>query len=73
MKVVQVILALILPPLAVATRERLGFAFWINLALTLIGWLPGVVHALYVVLRKEPEPMPPRRERTTSELQQPAA
>ena len=53
MKVVQVILAFLLPPLAVALRERLGVQFWINLALTLIGWVPGVIHALYIVLRSE--------------------
>jgi uncharacterized membrane protein YqaE (UPF0057 family) len=55
MKVIQVILAFLLPPLAVALRERLGVQFWINLVLTLIGWLPGMIHALYIVLRSEPD------------------
>lgn len=55
MTVVRVILAFLLPPLAVALRERLGLQFWLNLVLTLIGWLPGIIHALYIVLRSEPQ------------------
>lgn len=46
------VLAVILPPLGVLTEtERLNKDFWINVVLTLVGWLPGVVHAFYVILR----------------------
>lgn len=55
MTILLIIVAIVLPPLAVAVKEQLGAQFWINLALTLIGWLPGVIHALYIVLRRDYE------------------
>lgn len=30
-------------------QEGLGRRFWINCLLTLFGWLPGVIHAVYVL------------------------
>lgn len=46
------VLAVILPPLGVLTeQERLTKDFWINILLTLIAWLPGVIHAFYIILR----------------------
>ncbi|KLO09161.1 hypothetical protein SCHPADRAFT_893294 [Schizopora paradoxa] len=38
-------LAIFLPPLAVASATRSGTLFFINLALSTLGWLPGVFHA----------------------------
>jgi uncharacterized membrane protein YqaE (UPF0057 family) len=38
----------ILPPLAVLLTGRLG-SFFLSLLLTLLGWLPGVIHAFFVV------------------------
>lgn len=43
-----IILNILLPPLAVALRHGIGSAFLINLLLTLLAWLPGVIHAFYV-------------------------
>ncbi|KKS94675.1 MAG: hypothetical protein UW68_C0036G0007 [Candidatus Collierbacteria bacterium GW2011_GWB1_44_6] len=45
-----VILAVIMPPLAVFIKVGFTFHFWINLVLTLLGWVPGQIHALWVVL-----------------------
>ena len=46
-----VILAILLPPLAVYLHEgAINTKFWIDLILTLIFWLPGVIYALIVVL-----------------------
>ncbi len=45
-----VILAILLPPAAVAVQKGLGTQFLINLILTLLGWLPGVIHAVIVIL-----------------------
>lgn len=39
---------LVLPPVAVLFTGRLG-AFILSLFLTLFGWLPGVIHAFFVV------------------------
>lgn len=49
-KLLLVIIAVLLPPLAVGLKAGLGGAFVLNLILTLIFWIPGVLHALYVVL-----------------------
>ncbi|KAL6765888.1 hypothetical protein V8C86DRAFT_2451219 [Haematococcus lacustris] len=46
------VLAFFLPPLGVLTEtERLNKTFWINVLLTLLAWLPGVIHAFYVILK----------------------
>lgn len=46
-----VILALLLPPLAVYLHEGvINGKFWLNLILTLLFFIPGVIHALIVVL-----------------------
>ena len=51
-KIVQVIVSLIIPPLAVYMKNRkIDGTFWINILLTVLGGLPGVIHALYVVLK----------------------
>lgn len=50
-KVLQVIAALFIPPLAVYMKNgKIDNAFWINIVLWILGWFPGVLHALYVVL-----------------------
>ena len=46
------ILAFFLPPLGVAIKDGIRFSFCVNLILTLLGWIPGILHALYVILRK---------------------
>ncbi len=30
----------------------LGLHFWLNILLTLLGYIPGIIHAIWVVLRK---------------------
>lgn len=48
-----VILAIILPPLAVYLHEGvINNKFWLDLLLTLLFFLPGVIYALIVVLAK---------------------
>ena len=42
------LLAIILPPLAVLFCGK-PIQFFLNIILTLLGWLPGAVHALFVV------------------------
>jgi uncharacterized membrane protein YqaE (UPF0057 family) len=46
-----VILAILLPPLAVYLHQgEINTKFWISLLLTLLFWLPGVIYALIVIL-----------------------
>ena len=37
-----------LPPLTVLLTKQIG-SFFLSLILTLLGWLPGVIHAFFVV------------------------
>jgi uncharacterized membrane protein YqaE (UPF0057 family) len=49
--VLLVILAILLPPLAVFFKEgSIGTNFWVDLLLCLLFWLPGVIFALLVIL-----------------------
>lgn len=49
MSLIEIIIAIFIPPLAVAMRFGLSSQFWINLLLTLLGFIPGLIHALYVL------------------------
>lgn len=43
-----IILNILLPPLAVYLNHGVGTTLFISIILTLIGWLPGVIHAFIV-------------------------
>ncbi|KHJ79737.1 hypothetical protein OESDEN_20607 [Oesophagostomum dentatum] len=44
------ILAIFCPPLAVLFDQGCTAQFWINLLLTILIWVPGVIHAFWVLL-----------------------
>lgn len=48
MSLVTILLNLFIPPLSVFLKHGLGGKFLINLLLTVIFWLPGVIHAFLV-------------------------
>ncbi|MDN3669407.1 YqaE/Pmp3 family membrane protein [Echinicola jeungdonensis] len=48
---IRIILAVILPPLGVLMTVGLGKSFWINILLTLLGFLPGIIHAVWVIAK----------------------
>jgi uncharacterized membrane protein YqaE (UPF0057 family) len=49
--ILLVILAILLPPLAVYLYEgEINKRFWISLILTLLFWLPGIIYALVLIL-----------------------
>lgn len=50
-RLVLIILAIFLPPVAVFMKKGIMPTFWINLILTLIFFIPGLVHALWVVTK----------------------
>ncbi|HET9510455.1 MAG TPA: YqaE/Pmp3 family membrane protein [Sphingomonas sp.] len=47
----QVVAAVLLPPLGVFLKRGGGRDFWIACALTLVGFVPGALFALWNVLR----------------------
>ncbi|MFP3939586.1 MAG: YqaE/Pmp3 family membrane protein [Thermoanaerobaculia bacterium] len=48
MSLLQLVLAILFPPISVFLQTGFGVQLLINVLLTLIGWLPGVIHALWV-------------------------
>ncbi|MBF0188179.1 MAG: YqaE/Pmp3 family membrane protein [Magnetococcales bacterium] len=50
-KVVHILIALFFPPVEAFLQVGFGLQFWVNIVLTLLGWLPGCVHALWLLLR----------------------
>jgi uncharacterized membrane protein YqaE (UPF0057 family) len=47
----RLIFAILLPPLGVFLQVGLGKHFWINIVLTLLGYLPGIIHAVWVIAK----------------------
>ncbi|HET7408614.1 MAG TPA: YqaE/Pmp3 family membrane protein [Paracoccaceae bacterium] len=52
MDILRIIIAILLPPLGVFLQVGIGWHFWLNILLTLLGYIPGIVHALYVILSR---------------------
>ena len=48
----RVLLSVLLPPVGVFLQEGIGTQFWINILLTLLGYLPGLVHAIWIIARR---------------------
>jgi uncharacterized membrane protein YqaE (UPF0057 family) len=46
-----VIIAFLLPPLAVYLKSKSGKATLLNVVLCIFFWVPGILHALWVVLK----------------------
>ncbi|ALS31718.1 MULTISPECIES: YqaE/Pmp3 family membrane protein [Pseudoalteromonas] len=52
MDIIRIIFSILLPPLGVFLQVGLGLHFWINILLTLFGYFPGVIHAIYIIAKK---------------------
>ncbi|XVN14233.1 YqaE/Pmp3 family membrane protein [Pseudomonas corrugata] len=53
MDFIRIIIAILLPPLGVFLQVGFGGAFWLNiLLLTLLGYIPGIVHAVYIIAKR---------------------
>jgi len=51
--ILRIVLAIFLPPLAVFLTVGLVLHFWINILLTILGVIPGMIHALWVIVKKK--------------------
>ena len=49
---VRIVLSLIIPPVGVFFQVGLGLHFWLNMLLTLFGYVPGLIHAIWVISKK---------------------
>jgi uncharacterized membrane protein YqaE (UPF0057 family) len=52
MKILQIVASILLPPLGVFLVTGVSSALVINILLTLLGWIPGVIHALWILSKQ---------------------
>ncbi|MBL6448531.1 YqaE/Pmp3 family membrane protein [Fulvivirga sp. 29W222] len=53
MSILRLILAIILPPLGVFFTVGIRGAFWLNILLTILGFIPGIIHAVWVIAKHD--------------------
>jgi uncharacterized membrane protein YqaE (UPF0057 family) len=47
----RIVIAILLPPLGVFLQVGIGAQFWINILLTILGYIPGIIHAVWVIAK----------------------
>ncbi|NVK55421.1 MAG: YqaE/Pmp3 family membrane protein [Alteromonadaceae bacterium] len=52
MDILRILLSILLPPVGVFLQVGIGLHFWINILLTLLGYIPGIVHAVWIIARR---------------------
>lgn len=55
MDLIRIILSVIVPPLGVFLQVGLGKHFWLNIVLTILGYIPGLIHAIWIIARTGPK------------------
>ncbi|MGG6270285.1 YqaE/Pmp3 family membrane protein [Leptolyngbya sp. AN03gr2] len=53
MQLFRYLLAILLPPVAVFFTYGFSFTLIVSIALTLLGWVPGIIHALWAVSKHD--------------------
>ncbi len=53
MDILRVVCSVFVPPLGVLLQVGFGMQLWLNILLTLLGYFPGVIHALWIILKEE--------------------
>jgi len=52
MDIFGILVSIFLPPLGVFLKVGIGPHFWINIVLTLLGYVPGIIHAIWIQVKK---------------------
>jgi uncharacterized membrane protein YqaE (UPF0057 family) len=52
MDFIRLAFSLLLPPVGVFLQVGLRPQFWINILLTLLGYVPGIIHAAWIIFRR---------------------
>jgi uncharacterized membrane protein YqaE (UPF0057 family) len=52
MDLLRILLSILLPPVGVFLQVGIGAQFWINILLTILGYIPGIVHAVWIIAKK---------------------
>jgi len=53
MDCLRVALSILIPPLGVFLQVGFGLQFWLNILLTLLGYIPGLIHAIWVIATRD--------------------
>lgn len=53
MELLKIIISILLPPLGVFLQVGIGKHFWLNILLTILGYIPGIVHAIWVIAKNK--------------------
>lgn len=53
MKPLKLILGILLPPVGIFLTFGVGPTLLINILLTLLGWVPGSIHAVWAIAKHE--------------------
>ncbi|BAU13184.1 hypothetical protein LEP3755_37230 [Leptolyngbya sp. NIES-3755] len=53
MQLFRYLLAILLPPVAVFFTYGFSFTLIVSIALTLLGWVPGIIHALWAISKHD--------------------
>jgi len=51
--IIRILLSVIIPPIGVFLQVGIGLHFWLNLLLTFMGYIPGLIHAIWVIVKKK--------------------
>ncbi len=52
MDILRIILAVVFPPLGVFLQVGFSGQFFLNILLTLLGYIPGIIHAVWIISRR---------------------
>jgi len=52
MDIFRIIIAILLPPVGVFLQVGFSWTLVLNILLTILGYLPGIIHAVWVIARK---------------------
>jgi len=53
MSILRILFAILLPPLGVFLTVGIKPHFWLNILLTILGFLPGIIHAVWIIAKND--------------------
>ncbi|MEA5509394.1 YqaE/Pmp3 family membrane protein [Crocosphaera sp. UHCC 0190] len=55
MKLLHIALGILVPPVGVFLTFGVSSTLFINIGLTLLGWIPGSIHAVWAIVKQDQE------------------
>ncbi|MEO1400007.1 MAG: YqaE/Pmp3 family membrane protein [Cyanobacteria bacterium J06635_1] len=52
-KLLRYVLGILVPPVGIFLTYGISIPFFVNIALTLLGWVPGSIHAIWAISKHE--------------------